>query len=550
MERRTGWARLLKRDAAFIGAISAPAVFFFWAVASVAINIPIGDDFDTVLGFLNNFLSAGGVIERARLVFEQHNEHRLVFSRLVALIQYYLFGEADLRGLIIFGNLSLAGLFVTLVLIYRQRLERTLYLLPASLIIFNFQYYETVNWAMASVSNLYVLFFALLSLYLLLARTSVASFAGALLCYAAAVFTQGGGLFVGFAGIAMLAIGRQFKRAALWGLATVALFSLYFYGYHSPAGHPSVLSVIGEEPLLPVRFFFSFLGSPLPMPEVFGIFSFGFFIYLTMKGYYAGNRTVYAFLLFLFITAAVTSLTRSGFGLDQSLASRYKVVSSLIFAMHYLAAVEIMKAGSAKRIFVALLIAGSLVFNINAYLSNRAELAMQKEVLTYGYLTWQEVGRGLIYPFEDKAGEILARSAGLRIYAAAPDTGGIISSRADMKPGAEDGRINFEIENAFTGASAVFIDGWAFAPDAVNHDTAAGHTYIVLRSVDREFVFDTIPRKRPDIGDYFRDRTLDWAGFISYIPLTGLPHGVYRVGLYITDGGKGSFVLTDEEITL
>ncbi|MEK6759888.1 MAG: hypothetical protein AABY51_08950 [Deltaproteobacteria bacterium] len=541
---------MLKRDAAFIGAIAAPAVFFFWVVALVALNIPIGDDFDTILGFLNRFLSAGGLIDKAGLLFEQHNEHRLVFSRLVALIQYYLFGEADLRGLIIFGNLSLAGLFVTLALIYRQRLGRVLYLLPASLIIFNFEYYETVNWAMASVSNLYVLFFALLSLYLLLARSSAASFAGAILCYAAAAFTQGGGLFVGLAGIVMLAIGRQFNKAALWSLVTVALFSIYFYGYHTPAGHPSVLSVISADPSLPIRFFFSFLGSPLPMPEVFGIFSFGFFIYLTLKGYCAENRGVYTFLLFLFITAAVTALTRSGFGLDQSLASRYKVVASLIFAIHYLVAVEIMKAGSAKRIFVALAIAGSLVFNINAYLSNRAELAMQKEVLTYGYLQWQENGRGLIYPFEDKAGAILARSEELRTYAATPDKGIVSANRVEMKPGAEDGSIRFEIDSAFTGASAVFIDGWAFAPDVIRPDSARGQTYIVLRSGSREYVFDAIPRKRPDIGDHFMDRDLDWAGFISYIPVSGLGSGVYSLGLYITDGGKGSFVLTDAEITL
>ena len=543
---------MLKRDAAFIGAIAAPAVFFFWVIASVALNIPIGDDFDAILGFLNRFLSAGGFIEKAGLVFEQHNEHRLVFSRLVALIQYYLFGEADLRGLIIFGNLSLAGLFVTLALIYRQRLGRVLYLLPASLIIFNFEYYETVNWAMASVSNLYVLFFALLSLYLLLARSSAASFAGAILCYAAAAFTQGGGLFVGLAGIVMLAIGRQFNKAALWSLVTVALFSIYFYGYHTPAGHPSVLSVISADPFLPIRFFFSFLGSPLPMPEVFGILSFGFFIYLTLKGYCAENRGVYAFLLFLFITAAVTALTRSGFGLDQSLASRYKVVASLIFAIHYLSAVEIMKAPSAKRIFVALAIAGSLAFNINAYLSNRAELAMQKEVLTYGYLQWQETGRGLIYPFEDRAGEILARSEELHTYAATPDKGIVSASRVDIdiKTGVEDGSLKFEIDSAFTGASAVFIDGWAFAPDVIRPDTAGVRTYVVLRSADREYVFDSIPRKRPDIGDHFRDRTLDWAGFISYIPASGLDSGVYSVGLFITNGGKGSFVLTDAEITL
>lgn len=541
---------MLKRDAAFIAAVAAPVLFFFWVVLSVAINIPIGDDFDTVPGFLNRFLSAGDLIGKAGLLFEQHNEHRLVFSRLVALAQYCLFGEADLRALIIFGNLSLAGLFVTIAIIYRKRLGSVLYLLPASLIIFNFEYYETVNWAMASVSNLYVLFFALLSLYLLLELPKAASFAGALICYTVAAFTQGGGLFAGIAGVATLALCRQFNKAAVWGVVTAALFGIYFYGYNTPAGHPSVLSVISAEPLLPIRFFFSFLGSPLPTPEVFGIFSFGFFVYLTLRGYCAGNRAVYAFLLFLFITAALTALTRSGFGLDQALASRYKVVASLIFAIQYLAAVEILKAGMAKRVFVFLAIIGSLLFNINAYLSNRAELFMQKEVLTYGYLSWQETGRGLIYPFEDKAGAILERSEELRTYAATPDKAIVTANRVDMRPGADDGRIRFMLDNAFRGASAIFIDGWAFSPDDVRSDSAKGRTYVVLRSADREYVFDTDVRKRPDIGDYFRDRILDWAGFFSYIPLTGLDKGVYRVGLYITDGGKGSFVLTDEEIAL
>lgn len=541
---------MLKRDAAFIGAIAAPAVFFFYVISSVAVNIPIGDDFDTVLGFLNSFLSTGDTLEKARLVFEQHNEHRLAFNRLVTLIQYYLAGEADLRALIVFGNLSVAGIAVLLILIFRERLERAFYLLPASLMIFNFQYYETINWAMASVSNLYVLFFAFLSFYLLLVRASGASFAGAVVCYAAAAFTQGGGLFVGLAGLAGLALSREYRRAVVWGLFTLILFALYFYGYRSPEGHPSVFAVLSAGPLIPVRFFFSFLGSSLPMPEVFGLISFGFFIYLTIRGYYRENRAVYAFLLFLFITAAVTSVTRSGFGLDQSLASRYRVVSALIFGLHYLSAVEIMKAGAAKKIFVALLLAGTLVFNIHAYLSSRAELDMQKKVLTYGFLRWQENGTGLIYPYEDKAGSILIRAARLRSYFARPEIGSVSSSQVDIKPGAKEGAVQFKLDNAFAGSSAVFIDGWAFLPAASRPGTPGGRTYVVLRSEAREYVFDANVRKRPDLGEYSMDRSLDRAGFFSYIPVSGLEHGVYKVGLYIADGVQGEFILTDEEISI
>ena len=117
-------------------------------------------------------------------------------------------------------------------------------------------------------------------------------------------------------------------------------------------------------------------------------------------------------------------------------------------------------------------------------------------------------------------------------------------------PGAHEGAVQFELDNAFAGSSAVFIDGWAFSQAASRPGTPAGRTYVVLRSEEREYVFDTSSRKRPDLGEYFRDRRLDGAGFFSYIPVSGLEHGVYKVGLYIADGVQGGFILTDEEISI
>src|SRR5205085_516135 len=125
-----------------------------------------------VLDFLNRFLTTSSGWDRARLLFEQHGEHRVLFGRMVALVACYTTGKVDFKWLILIGN---AALPVILILFYRligrTNEARRVYLVPVALLMFNFRYWEASFWASTALQNIWVLAFALLALYFLFQST-------------------------------------------------------------------------------------------------------------------------------------------------------------------------------------------------------------------------------------------------------------------------------------------------------------------------------------------------------------------------------------------
>ena len=45
-----------------------------------AINIPLWDDYDTVLNFLNTYAASTSLKDKVLILFHQHNEHIIVIS--------------------------------------------------------------------------------------------------------------------------------------------------------------------------------------------------------------------------------------------------------------------------------------------------------------------------------------------------------------------------------------------------------------------------------------------------------------------------------------
>src|SRR4051812_37739150 len=125
-------------------------ISFFCCLLRYSCNFPYFDDFEVILGFLNNFLTAGNVPEKVRLFFEQHNEHRLVFDRATALTEYWVSGKIDFRSLMLIGNAALAGLLIFFYKAHDQRRRlHPLSMAPIAFLLFNFRYHETSFWAMA-----------------------------------------------------------------------------------------------------------------------------------------------------------------------------------------------------------------------------------------------------------------------------------------------------------------------------------------------------------------------------------------------------------------
>jgi hypothetical protein len=154
---------------ALIRKISAvfPLAVFSIFLGYFAVDMPQGDDFELVLHFLTNYISAGnGYAKKVALLTAQFVEHRLFYTRIVVLLQYLLTGQVSFYLIILVGNLSLLGILMVCWQQLKAAGYSLLYLFPVSLILFQPCYsYDGVLWPAATLAYNSVSFFAILTVH-------------------------------------------------------------------------------------------------------------------------------------------------------------------------------------------------------------------------------------------------------------------------------------------------------------------------------------------------------------------------------------------------
>ena len=101
---------------------------------------------------------------------------------------------------------------------------------------------------------------------------------------------------------------------------------------------------------------------------------------------------------------------------------------------------------------------------------------------------------------------------------------------------AETNDIRYDIGDISTdGHTTVEIRGWAFIEGM---DSDNSEIYIVLKSGNRTYIFDTMEQKRPDVTTHFKELglNLDYSGFRALIPARKIANDAYTVGIYIKKG--------------
>lgn len=333
-----------RRDALWFSLICLPVILFYGMVFNYSVDVPSLDDFLAILGFMNRFVGVDSFLEKLSLIFSQHNEHRIVFTRITALAIYYLGGSVNFKLLIVAGNLALLGLIFLIYHSANIKTAKLLYFAPAILLMFQPSYFESMLWAMASTSNFYILFFAFLSIYLL-THGSYNSFIFAVIFAISASYTQGNGILVFFPGLFLLFHQGRYKYGLAWSLIFVLCLFIYFYGYEKPPPFPGITA----EPFSFVnaaKYFLLFIGSIgkyRGLANMLGAFVLVSFLYLTHAKYYKSNPIIYAFLIFMLLTSVSAAYSRAnmGLGIGQALASRYTINSAIFLLLTYLALLEL-----------------------------------------------------------------------------------------------------------------------------------------------------------------------------------------------------------------
>lgn len=306
--------------------------------------VPYWDMWGGTLHFVQRFDE-----DPVRHLFAQHNEHRIVLSRLLFLIDYHLFGGTSVF-LIICNYLFAAAIWAVFARcllslnIAEPRQDR--WILVVMLGAWLFLWAQKVNFTWAFQSQFFLaqliplLAFLSLSQAAFHPRVFSRGFVSALILGGLSPLTMANGLFV----FPMMILGAFLLRMprlqiGILGICASIAISLYLSDYHGPAAHGSVVETLRTQPVAALHYTFTYLGNP-------GVYIAGSFSVVQHASTFAGlclaaatlvltihsilrrPATPVSFGLLLFIIfvgagAFATAAGRVSFGIESAFSSRY-----------------------------------------------------------------------------------------------------------------------------------------------------------------------------------------------------------------------------------
>jgi hypothetical protein len=128
-----------------------PVAFILTRVASAARDIAYWDEFDTALSLLLQLDSGVGFGDLVARLFAVSNEHRMVTSRLMFAVSYWLTGTVDFAVVSWIGNASLVALCVLLVVAVKTPVRRLRLGFVLAMLLFQLEHYENFLWSGSSI---------------------------------------------------------------------------------------------------------------------------------------------------------------------------------------------------------------------------------------------------------------------------------------------------------------------------------------------------------------------------------------------------------------
>ncbi|MFS0490088.1 hypothetical protein [Leadbetterella byssophila] len=323
----------------------------WWYQYSITVNVPWWDDFHGIILPVHDLFTDLPLGEKLHSFFSLNNEHRVVNDRIFTLLVFLISGKFELKTVALLGFINLIGILWVVISVARRRAIKWEALLPMVFLIFHAQYYESLQSLMVPFQNFSVIFYFLVSIYLIsIKRNYIWGFVFATLAF----FSHGNGILALLIGGALLFVHQDYKALGIWIGASVLTVALYFWGYTKPNWtHTDVISP-WEHPLQAIAYSLEFLGayalniveissrlsnSPLKqkLPQFFGLVIVLFSLLILFRKYALRrilsqlrteptDQFFLAMAAFFLGTGIMMGLTRTGF----PVLSRYTINSSLL----------------------------------------------------------------------------------------------------------------------------------------------------------------------------------------------------------------------------
>jgi hypothetical protein len=429
----------LERNNKIFGfALLLPVLLWVFIILSYSVNVPWFDDFDPFPDFLRSWIDAGTIEEKLTLLFQPNNEHRMVIGKLIALLYFKLTGTLNITFIHIAGGCFTLGTLALIWSAFKKQNFSIWYFLPVPFLLFQFQYHLVFLWAICSMQHQTVVFFVILSMFLLSRR----HFLWSILAAICATYAMSSGIFVWVSGAVILILGSRYRQLGIWVLTGAIAIGLYFTGM-SPQGNEESFVFLAKYPHLSVLGFFAFLGGLFDMlpeksittrsvlPVLMGIITMiwvALWLFatsvpwvkqtlgITLKrpafintadGDSAEKKSFQEFLLgimiFLLANALVIGLLRPRFGFFVMIVSNYKLYPALFLIVTYLSFISSTGAVVQNKIFRLATVVSVVIWVISIYTYLPIITERKKFLLANAY-NQQHNGYGLGHvPFSSSA---------------------------------------------------------------------------------------------------------------------------------------------------
>jgi hypothetical protein len=547
-----------------------PAIIYYCLFFQFTVNAPINDDYQAVLDFTNKIITTNSLSEKIKILFSQHNEHRIVYDRLWTIISYKLLGSINFNVLSFIGNLTLIGITIIFHERFRILQKPLLLFVPVSIMLFNITSWENMTFAMAVLSNYTVYLFILISLKYITSDTLKINknLYFAFLFLFLATITQGGGLFLVPVSILILLYKKQYKNTVIFGVLSLVLIGLYFYNFQKPTQSIGVIATALQYKGNIFLFAFAFLGNAFNYYLIYddprnsilfttfigGIFFF-IFIHITFTKYYKRNLFIYSLMLLLIISAFITAVSRISFGIETAGASRYRINGIIFFITIYIWFIETKNFQKPVYTYLIIILFGFYYFYIN--LGQYQYLYIREKQTYFGILNYNYGNPEMLNGDKSMVGtnaNIIAESKKLETYIFPdnkelqiyfPYSETIIVNKEEKGDSSAALSNNTELITKFS--NNYIIEGWAFLE---GYDTKHQKVYVGIKNVTdkKPIYYLAFKTQRYDLSPFFKKPNLVNGGYFLRINNSLVKSGENKIWIMVINENQTKIQESDKII--
>jgi len=521
-----------------------------WQSANLLQNMPMWDEFETVLSFIMDLRASGSLGDSIATFFATANEHVVLTSRMIFIVLYEITGKVNFTHLAIAGNTFVLAAMVILGRQQNSRLFGWVCTAVGSLLIFQMQHYENLFSSYASIDHFQIVLLTTGCL-LLLVRGGLRPTLFAGLLAALAVFTLAHGVAVLAAGAAVLYLRSSRRAFFLWlGFGAVLFVALLLRLGSETLAPPPHVGVLGIKPF--VVYWLTMvggipaLGNPT-LAMLAGILVLGLFGWLLTRKSFVADPFLSALAINSIVACFLIAYGRVNSVGVPALSSRYMVQSAMIWASVLLLAVKMLPSERRVAIGSTLLVVLAAALNVaaNVHFTEEADRFVQRRIDAARYYDERGTFVGLrlpIFPKPQKADVIVATAAREKIFEVRTER-----SREVVMPGSLTlYPIIFYFDKLALAANNLHVRGWMLTKEYVSTDLAP---HLLLQEGGKSFLFRGFTELRPDVTKANPDRMdTDESGFYFVVPRESVPAGSYNLRVVLLGQRRALYNETKRQV--